>query len=67
MNKKEDQMEEILKNQSYILNALANLNERVISIEEKIDESKIDDLKGVLDSQTLIDELLVKNSDESSI
>jgi hypothetical protein len=47
-----------------IMDALANLNDRVIAIEEKIDDSTIDDLKGVLDSQTLIDELLVKNSDD---
>ena len=60
----ENQIEELLKNQSYILDALANLNERVIAIEVKIDDSKIDDIKEVIDGQTIIDALLVKNSDD---
>ena len=54
----------ILENQNHILNAVKNLNERVLAIEQKIVDGKIEEIKDILDSQTIIDELLVKNSDD---
>ena len=69
MNKqnRKDQIEELFKNQTYILDAVKNLNERLEAIEEKIDTGKIDDIKDILDSQVMIDAIIVKNSDDITV
>ena len=61
---RKDQIEEVLENQNHILNAVKNLNERVLAIEQKIVDGKIEEIKDIIDSQTIIDELLVKNSND---
>ena len=45
MDKKfrKDQIEEILENQNYILDAVKNLDERLKAIEENIDDDRIKD------------------------
>ena len=57
-------MDEILLNQNYILDAVQNLNLRLESLEEKIDDDKIKDLTEILEGQSMMDELVVKNSDD---
>ena len=61
---KKVQIEELLENQKYILDAVKNLNKRLVAIEEKMDDDKIKDLKDILESQNMIDEIIVKNSDD---
>ena len=61
---KKEQMDEILLNQNYILDAVQNLNLRLESLEEKIDDDKIKDLTEILEGQSMMDELVVKNSDD---
>ena len=61
---KEDKIDEWPKNQIYFLDVIANLNERVTATEEKNNDSKIYDLKDVLDSETIGDEFLVNNSND---
>ena len=50
-----------------MLNAIKNLNGRLEAIEEKVDDNKIKDLKDILESQSLIDEIVVNNSDDIAI
>ena len=52
-------MEERHRNQSHILEAVKNLNESLETIEEKFDDQKIDEIKDLLNSQTMIN-----NSDD---
>ena len=43
---RKDQIEEVLENQNHILNDVKNLNERVLAIEQKIVDGKIEEIKG---------------------
>ena len=63
----ENQIEEILENQNHILEAVRNLNERLEAIERKVDDDKMNDLKDILESQAMIDEVLVKSSDDIAL
>ena len=58
------QIKELLENQEHILEAVKNLNERLERIEQKTNDEKLDDIKNILESQTMIDEIIVKNSDD---
>ena len=64
MNEHHEKVEELFQNQKYILEAVANLNERLAKLEEKIDNQNVDEVKEILDSQAIIDEIIVKNSDD---
>ena len=46
------------------MNAVQNLNERLLAIEEKVDDEKLNDLKDITETQGMIDALIVKNSDD---
>ena len=59
-----DQIQELFKNQNCIIEAVENWNERLETIEEKLDEGKIDEIKEIRGSQAIIDEIAVKNSDD---
>ena len=61
---KKEQLDEILLNQNYILDAVQNLNVRLEALEEKIDDDKMKDLKDILESHPMLDEIVVKNSDD---
>ena len=61
---KKEQLDEILLNQNYILDAVQNLNVRLEALEEKIDDDKMKDLKDILEGQSMLDEIVVKNSDD---
>ena len=43
---------------------MTNLNERLTSMEEKIDDQKMLEVKEILESQAIIDEIIVKNTDD---
>ena len=69
INKKtrNDQIDELLRNQNIILEAIQNLNERVKAIEDRVDDDKINDLKSIIESQVIIDEIIVKSSDDIAL
>ena len=58
------QIKEELENQEHILEAIKNLNERLEVIEKKTNDDKLDDIKHIIESQTMMDEIIVKNSDD---
>ena len=58
------QNKELAENQEHILVAIKNLNERLEANEGKTDDGNHENLKDILNSQTLIDEIVVKNSDD---
>ena len=64
---RKDQIEEVLENQNYILDAIKNLNERLVVIEENVDDDKLKYLKEIIESQSMIDEILVRNSDDVAL
>ena len=66
MSRREEihQIDEILNNQDHILAAIKNLNERFTLIENKVKDEHIEDLKNIIEGQALIDEIIVKNSDD---
>ena len=67
LKNKKDQIEELLENQNFILDAVKNLNERLEAIEKKMDDESINDMKDILESQALIDEVIVKKSDDIAL
>ena len=62
--KTKDKIEELFQNQTYILEAVNNLNERLTSIEERLDDQRMLEVKEILESQAIIDEIIVKNTDD---
>ena len=64
---KNDQIEEVLKNQNFILEAVTNLNARLEAIEKQNDDEQTTDLKEILESQALIDGIIVKNSEDIAL
>lgn len=65
--KNSNKINELLENQNHILEAIKNLNERLEVIEERISDEHYNDVKDILESQLMIDELIVKNSDEIGV
>ena len=59
-----DQVEELTNNQNHILEAIKYLNERLEAIIEKNDDEQMKDVKNIVESQAMIDELIVKNADD---
>lgn len=53
---------ELMTNQTHILQAIKYLNERVEDIIEKTKNS--DEVKNIIESQSMIDEIIVKNTDD---
>ena len=64
MKSLKDQVKELDENQKHILEAIRYLNERLENILEKVDVEQIKDAKDIVESQAMIDQLLVKNSDD---
>ena len=61
------EIDELHRNQNHILEAVQNLNERLEKMEEKLDDQKCDEFKEILNSQRMIDEIIVKNSDDIAL
>ena len=59
-----EQVKELTGNQKHILEVIKYLNERLESNLEKVNEEQIKDVKNVIESQAMIDQLVVKNSDD---
>ena len=53
---------ELQENQNHMLKAITNLNERLEGLEKR--ENEVQD---ILESQAMIDEILVKNSDDITV
>ena len=59
-----EQVKELTENQKHILEAIKYLNERLETNLEKVNDEQIKDVNNMIESQTMIDQLLVKNSDD---
>ena len=59
-----EQVKELTENQKHILEAIKYLNERLESNLDKVNDEQIKDVKSILESQAMIDQLVVKNSDD---
>ena len=57
-------MDELMNNQNHILEAIQNLNERLVVVEEKLNDDHVDEVKNIVETQAMIDKIIVKNSDD---
>ena len=64
MKSLKEQVKELTENQKHILEAIKNLNERMESDFVKVDDEKIKDVNNLIESQGMIDQIVVKNSDD---
>ena len=60
----EEQRNKLKNNQEHVIEAISNLNDRFWAIEGIIDVGQLKDAKNIWERQAMIDELIVKNSDE---
>ena len=60
-------IDELLTNQNFILEAIQNLNERLGAIEEKYNDAKLNELHDVIETQALIDKIVVKSTDDIAV
>ena len=60
----EDQVDELMRNQNHILEAIKYLNEKVEEMIDKTKDDKSREVENILESQAMLDELIVKNSDD---
>ena len=60
----EEQVQNLKNNQEHVIEAVKNLNSRFGAIESVLDREKQNTFKDILNSQEMLDELLVKNSDD---
>ena len=58
----EDQVSELMRNQKHILEAIKYLNER-IDIIDKTKDDKSGEVVNILESQAMLDQIIVNNSD----
>ena len=59
-----NQVKELTENQKHILEAIKFLNERLERNLENVNDEQIKDVNYILESQAMIDRLVVKNSDD---
>ena len=59
-----EKIKELMDNQTHILEALKYLDERLINVEDKTVDSQTKEIKDILESQAMKDEIIVKNSDQ---
>ena len=64
MDMMKEQISELMKNQTHILEALKYLDERLKNVEDKASDNHIVDIKEILESQAMLDEIVVKTSDD---
>ena len=62
-----EQVNELMENQRHILEAITYLNERVENNTTKAPDNKNDDVKDILESQAMIDRIIVKNADDIAV
>ena len=59
-----NQIDELMNNQNHILEAIQNLNERLVVVEEKLNDDHADEVKNIVETQAMIDKIIVKHSDD---
>ena len=64
MDMSKEQINEVIENQTHILNAMKNLDERLKSVEDKTMENHESDIKDILESQGMLDEIIVKSCND---
>ena len=55
---------ELMKNQKHILEAVKYLDKQIKDIVGKVKDDKISQVENILESQAMVDEIIVKNSDD---
>ena len=60
----EDQADELMRNQNHILEAIKYLNGKVEEMIDKTKDDKSSEVGNILESQAMLDEIIVKNSDD---
>ena len=60
----EDQVDELMRNQNHILEAIKYLNGKVEEMIDKTEDDKSSEVGNILESQAILDEIIVKNSDD---
>ena len=61
------QVDELMENQNHMLVAIKFLDERMNDLSNKVKDKEPDDFKDIRNSQAMIDEIIVKNSDDISV
>ena len=59
-----EQINQLMENQTHILNAIKYLDERMTKVDEKELEKHRGEIKDILQSQAMLDEIIVKSSDD---
>ena len=59
-----EQVKKLTDNQKHILEAIKYLNERLESNLEKVNDDQIKDVNNIIENQAMMDQLVVKNSDD---
>ena len=55
---------ELNKNQNHVLEAIKDLNERLEHLEDIFKDDKLNNLQEIIESQEIIDGIVVKNADD---
>ena len=64
MSRLKDQVSELMENKKHILEALKYLDERIEDGIKKANNDKGQEVKDIVESQNMIDEIIVKNTDD---
>ena len=59
-----EQINELMENQTHILNAITNFDERLKTVEDKTMENQGNYIMDILESQGMLDEIIVKSCDD---
>ena len=59
-----EQVVELNKNQNHVLEAIKDLNERLEHLEDIFKDDKLNNLQEIIESQEIIDGIVVKNADD---
>ena len=59
-----EQIKQLMENQTHILNAIQYFDDRMTKVDEKALDKHRSDLKDIIESQTMLDEMIVKSSDD---
>ena len=64
MKSLKEQVVELNKNQNHVLEAIKDLNERLEHLEDIFKDDKLNNLQEIIESQEIIDGIIVKNADD---
>ena len=63
----QNQLSELTKNQRHILESIQFLNERIKDNADKVKEDESEEVENIIETQSMIDQIIVKNSDDRLI